>query len=496
MEKLKTMIKTKYIGWVASLGLVLGLGSCNKSLELKNPFGLTPTNSFTDLASYQRQLSGVYGAFASADYHNGYTMTTEILSDNTYETIESLVNFNQVHNWQYDAADRQRTFFTSIWRQPYNTILQANYIINGIDNVRSENERFYNRILGQALAARAIAHFDVLKGFADNLDRASTSPGIPVKTDTRITFPARASVREVYDAIYADLNRAITLLSDVDAAINTATNKGGIDVWGARAALARVALYAKDYTTATTQATAVINQFPLATRAQFPGIWNDANSAEVIWSIVNNSGDPGSPFPSAEIMSFRFNRNTFGILPAFVSTFDTTGFAATGTGRDIRFTSYFFLRNRVGGADNWALSKFRGKGTSADNLVNFKVFRVAEMYLIRAEAAALTNNATQANADLNALKAARILNWVNVTLSGAALTNEIAAERRREMCFEGHRWFDLKRTTRVVSRPVTGAGNPNTQVQTSLPSTSHRWVFPIPEVEMRANPNMTQNTGY
>jgi hypothetical protein len=85
---------------------------------------------------------------------------------------------------------------------------------------------------------------------------------------------------------------------------------------------------------------------------------------------------------------------------------------------------------------------------------------------------------------------------VNVTLSGAALTNEIAAERRREMCFEGHRWYDLKRTTRVVSRPVTGTGNANSGVQTSLPSTSHRWVFPIPEVEMRANPNMTQNTGY
>lgn len=474
------------------------LGSCNKDLDLENPYGLTPSNAFTNLASFQSQLNGVYGAFASADYHNGYTMVTEIMADNCYETSESLVNFNQVHNWLFDAADRQRTYFQSMWVTPYNAILQANTIINNIDAFKSENEKRYNRILGQALAARAIAHFDLLKGYSSIGDRNSTALGVPIKTNaTELSLPARNTIKEVYDAIYADLNRAITLLGDVDASINTSTNRGYIDIWGARSALAKVALYAKDYPTAITQATAVINQFPLATRAQFPGIWNDANAAEQIWNIQNNSGDPGSPLPSAEIMSFRANRNTFGVLPAFISTFDTTGFAATGVGRDIRFTSYFFLRNTsANGNRNWALSKFRGKGTSADNLVNFKVFRVSEMYLIRAEANALSNNAAAANTDLNALKTARIENWVSTTLSGQALIDEIAAERRRELCFEGHRWFDLKRTTRVVNRPMTNTGNANPNNQTSLPSSSHRWIWPIVEVETRANPNIQQNPGY
>lgn len=467
-------------------------------MELLNDFGLTPTNAFTDLASYGRQLSGIYNAFASPDYFNGYTMVSDILADDCYETTESLVNFNQVHNWQFDASDRQRTFFTSSWRQPYNVVLQANYIINGIDAVRSENELTYNRILGQALAARAIAHFDVLKAFSDNIDRTSTGLGIPYKTDTRITFPARLPVRQVYDSIYADLNRSIGLLGTTDISINSATNRGFIDIWGARAALAKVALYAKDYTTAIQQSSLLIAQFPLATRSNFPGIWNDSRVDEVIWAIQNNPGDPGSPFPSAELMSFRANRNTFGILPAFIATYDTTGFANTGTGRDIRFTSYYFLRNTTGGSNNWGLSKFRGKGTSADNLVNFKVFRVAEMYLIRAEANALSSpaNTVAANADLSALKTARILNYLHANLTGTALVNEIAAERRREMAFEGHRWFDLKRTVRVVNRPLTGTGNPNNNVQTNLPASSHRWVWPIPEVEMRANPQMQQNTGY
>ncbi len=481
--------------------LVLALSGCKKDLELEAPFQLTPTNAFTDLASYQRQLSGVYGAFASADYYNGYAgVTTEILTDNCYETSESLVNFNQVHNWQYDAADRQRTFFTAMFLIHYNTILQANTIINGIDAVKSENELFYNRILGQALAARAIAHFDALKGYSDHANRNSTAPGVPIKTDTKLDFPVRNTVKEVYDAIYADLNRAIQLLSNVDAAVNSASNKGFIDVWGARAALSRVALHAKDYPTAIQQSTLLINQFPLATRAQFPGIWNDGNAAEQIWNIVNNSGDAGSPFPSAEVMSFRFNRNTFGILPDLIRLYDTTGFAATGTGRDIRFTSYFYLRNTTAanGNNNWALSKFAGKGNAADNLVNYKVFRVAEQYLIRAEAYALSSPAQDGlgSADLNALKAARISNWSTVAYTGNALITEIANERRRELCFESHRWFDLKRTNKVVNRVLTGTGNPNSGVQVSLPVSSHRWVWPIPEAEIRANAAMTQNTGY
>ncbi len=142
----------KSIGFTAAFGASIFLTSCEKDLELKNEFGLTPTNAFTDLAAYSRQLSGVYGTFASPEYYNGYVMVTDILSDDCYETIESLVNFNQVHNWLYDASDRQRTFFTSMWRDPYNAVLQANYIISGIDAFKNTSEGFYNRVLGQALA--------------------------------------------------------------------------------------------------------------------------------------------------------------------------------------------------------------------------------------------------------------------------------------------------------------------------------------------------------
>lgn len=479
----------KHIFKIATSIIISGgvlLSSCNKELDLNPPYSLTTANAFNNLDDYNAALNGVYGGFASANYYNGFlSCTAEALSDNVYETIESLVNYQRVGNWEYLSNEG---YMASVWIQPYYTIRSANVIINGIDAYKNESATKYNRILGQALAARAIAHFDLLKAFANNLDRNSTDQGIPVKTSTENTFPARNSVKEVYDAIYSDLNTAIQLLGNVDRAIN-ASGRGYIDIWGARAALAKVALYAKDYPTAITQATACINQFPLSSRASFPGIWNDANNNEVIWSVQNNAGDPGSPFPSADIMSFRANRNTFGAHISLLNLYDQVN--------DIRFSTYFFIRNTSGIINNYAIQKFKGKGSASDNLVNFKVFRVAEMYLIRAEAYANTSGQeATASADLNTLKTARINAWINVVYSGAGLIAEIANERRRELCAEGHRWFDLKRTTRIISRPSAGLGNPNAQMATSLSNSSNKWVWPIPQDEILANKNMSQNAGY
>ena len=477
-------IITLVTGLIASTGM---LSSCKKNLELKAPYQLTGGNAYPNLDAYVNQLNGIYGSFASANYYNGFlSCTAECLTDNVYETVESLVNYQQVANWIYLPNEG---YMASVWAQPYNVIYQANIIINGIDAFKTEGESKYNRALGQALAARAIAHFDLLKAFAPELDRNSTKLGVTIKTTTDISFPGRNTVKEVYDAVYADLNKAITLLSNTDIVINSTSNRAYIDVYGAKAALAKVALYAKDYPTAITNASACIAQYPLASAADFPGIWNDSKVNEVIWSIQNNSGDPGSPFPSADIMSFRFDRNTFGIHPSLLGLYNQAN--------DIRFKTYFFIRNTVGGTNNYGLQKYRGKGAASDNLVNFKVFRTGEMYLIRAEAYANTaGQDANASADLNTLKTARISGWVNTAYTAAALTSAIEDERRRELAGEGQRWFDLKRTTRTINRPTAGLGNPNAQIRTALAASSPKWAWPIPESEIRANGSMKQNDGY
>lgn len=478
----------KYALSAATAGILLT--SCKKNLDLTDPFNLTVNNAYPNLDAYAAQLNGVYSGFASANYYNGFWgCTVEILSDNTYETLESLVNYQRVANWEYLSNEG---YFNSVWIQPYQVIYQANIIINGIDKYKTESEPKYNRILGQALAARAIAHFDLLRAFSNDLDRNSTNLGVVIKTNNDIASPSRSTVKEVYDAIYADLSRAITLLGTVDAAINGST-RANIDINGARAAMARVALYAKDYNTAVSNASAVINAIPLSTIANYPGIWNDANNSEVVWCIQNNSGDPGSPFPSADVMSFRFNRSTFAAHPSLTSLYDIAN--------DVRFTSFYFTRPTAGG-NTLAIQKFRGKGAASDNLTNFKVFRTSEMYLIRAEAYARLGGANEAlaTADINTLRTNRITGFTNGSWTGTALLTEIENERRRELAIEGHRWFDLKRTSRTIARPlITGANgtvNANGNVKTSLTNTSTKWVWPIPEAETRINSNIVQNPGY
>ena len=464
--------------------------SCKKDLDLIDPYNLTVASAYKNLDAYAAQLNGVYSGFASAFYYNGYWgPTTEVLSDNTYETLESLVNFQRIANWDYLSNEG---YFRDLWLQPYQVIYQANIIINGIDKFKTENEPKHNRILGQALAARAIAHFDLLRGFANNLDRNATEPGVPIRTNNEILSPSRNTVKDVYDAVYADLNRAISLLGTVDAAINGST-RAQIDINGARAAMARVALYAKDYPVAVSNASAAIGAIPIATIANYPGIWNDANNNEVIWAIQNNSGDPGSPFPSADVMSFRFNRSTFAAHPSLTSLYNVT--------TDVRFNTFYFNRPTSNG-NTRAIQKFKGKGSASDNLVNFKVFRTSEMYLIRAEAYARQGGANEALAstDINTLRTNRITGFTNGSWTGTALLSEIENERRRELAIEGHRWFDLKRTTRTIARPLisgaNGTVNANGNIKTTLASSSIKWNWPIPEAEIRINSNITQNTGY
>ncbi len=131
-----------------------------------------------------------------------------------------------------------------------------------------------------------------------------------------------------------------------------------------------------------------------------------------------------------------------------------------------------------------------------ENVVNWKVLRTGEMYLIRAEARALQGGAKEVSglADLNELRAARITGYTSAVLTGQALLDEIALERRKELLGEGHRWFDLKRTTRMINR--TDAVQ--TSTKTTLAPTAREWVWPIPQAEIDANPNIKaqQSPGY
>jgi hypothetical protein len=244
--------------------------------------------------------------------------------------------------------------------------------------------------------------------------------------------------------------------------------------------LARVYLYAKKWDSAAKYATFVINARRLATATEFPTIWQDASTREVIWSIDYQAGNAALIREIYRPVGNTPTRDEFSWLPtnAVVGLFENN---------DVRRTTYFTSR-----AGNVVPNKYFAKQTSVgnpDGVVNFKVFRTAEMYLIRAEALAMLSQPVAALADLNALRTARGASTGAET--GAGLLAAIQTERRKELFIEGHRFFDLKRTVRVVDRTPAGCTS-----FCSLPSSSRAWALPVPQTEIIANPNMQQNPGY
>lgn len=480
----------KLLKYAVASSVIFLTGACANIVNEVNPTHiLDKSNAFRTIENYEAALNGAYAQLRSVNaYGRNQSVIPDMMTDNLRESPENLPQGTRgMVDWVY-AADNDA--IANGWLGLYTIINSANVVINGIDAFTTPaNQRTANRIKGQALALRAWIHFDLLKWYANSFARNSTDPAVPIMTTVSSANPnarpPRATVREVYDRIFNDLNEALRLLGDVDRAINTATRRVNIDATAVNAMLARISLYAGLDADAIRFATAVINALPLATRAQFPAIWRDESAAEIAWAIRFNPGEGG---PALEVYSPAGNdRASFDASPELVSLYDQAN--------DIRFSSYMaagFSTRNPRPATRHIPIKYLGKGNNRDGVVDFKVLRTGEMYLIRAEARLRSGDAAGALQDLNTLRAARIQNFIPGTETGEALAQAIATERRRELFLEGHRWFDLKRTTRTINRQ--NCTPPATQC--SLAPNSPRWTWPIPTGEMDANPNMTQNPGY
>ncbi len=465
------------------VALIVSLVSCKKVLNVNPDFNLDASQLKT-VADYDFALTGAYRLFRSTSYYgatdaasNAFVCLPDMLSDNTNETGESLGNERVFSRWSYAQDESQ---IENTWIAAYRIISQANIVLGGIDNFSSTDPGTVNRIKAQSLAIRGLAHFDLMRYFVDNYDRNSTSPGIPYVTAFDYNAkPARSTVKTDYDNVEQDLKTAIALMGNMDHAINTGSSRAYIDANAINAILARVYLYSNQLDSAIKYSTLAINARPLASRTVFPDIWTDVSTTEVFWSCVFEAGQGA---PGSNVYAANTNRSQYRPNPTLVLSYDAVN--------DVRYTSYFktISSRRV-------LSKYLAKSaqlTKPDGVVNFKAFRTGEMYLIRAEAYARKGGVNEALglADLNTLRAARINGYVPVVLAGAALSSAIADERRKELICEGHRFFDLKRTNRTVSRADC------TSFCTLL-SSNRAWTWPIPQPEIDANANiLPQNPGY
>jgi hypothetical protein len=496
------MLKAIKYSLVIITAASVALQGCGKKdlIDLYPEFSLDAITNPSSIQQVEEVLLGSYAGFRSGNYYGsgsgtgaGWAMMPDVLSDNLYETIQSLANSRTMADWTYQINTGQVSTF---YQAPYQVIANANIVLRDIDKFTTPATQLRaNRLKGQAYAIRALAHFDLFRYFATKYDRNSTtdlaviySTQLIVSTDVK---PARIPNKQFYDSLFNDLSKAVSLLSNVDQPVNPAAGltRPYIDLAVTYAIQARAYLYAGMWAEAEAAASSAIALRPLVVLNQnaFSGMYNQTAVGEMIWNVQFESGQSGPTF----LVYFATNSRSYFRPALEIAT--TDGASGLIRSNDIRYAAYF---STVSGG--LAVTKYKGKAAVSDGNANFIVFHTGELYLIRAEARARNNKEGLGLDDLNALRAARIAGYVPaVGLTGALLLDAIANERRRELVAEGHRFFDLKRTTRSITRGSTCG---NTAISPSgdctLLPTDREWTLPIPEAVRNANPNNAQNPGY
>lgn len=349
------------------------------------------------------------------------------------------------------------------WNDSYHQIYCANAIIEGCQQSVSLQEPYKTQFTGEAYFIRALLHFYLVNLYND-------VPYIATTDYQQNRLASRMPKTLVYEQVVSDLLQAIEMLSTSYLTPDRVRpNKAT-----AKAFLARVYLYQENWLQAETLATEVINTTDYVWETDIDKIFLKESTA-TIWQfspkMEGNNADEASVFI--------FNDGP----PPFVGL--SPGLATAFQPEDLRKSHW--INTITDGTSIWYHAhKYKQNTNTGTSLEYSVVFRLAEQYLIRAEARLKQGNEIGAKSDVNLIRnTAGLPDTPAVT--EAAIFNDIMLQRRLEFFTEySHRFFDLKRTGQLnaVLTPVKPGWN----------NTDAHW--PIPETELLANPNMTQNPGY
>lgn len=473
--------------------VALSFGSCKKDFLEINPEQQTDVNMVVvDLPSTRAAVMGTYSLLQSAAYYGrSLVVLPEVMSDNLYISRR---NSNRYTSYdQYITTVNDGTASGS-WNTLYKTIVNANIIISkGEQLVVPETESGeMKHLIGEAYTLRALAHFDLLRLYAApyNASADASHIGIPVviKSGTSkedVISPKRNTVKEGYTQLVSDLQKAITLLPAAAPIGFSASNRGHIAHYAAKALLSRVYLYMGDWVNAEALATEVINsnKYTLLSNANYvTGSTNfrTQNNSEAIFEVQYTLTDN---LAQDALSSFLLQGASYGDGLATDDLYNL--YKSTDVRRGFMTKS---KRSGSGGEDPaFVITKYNNISTYEEGV---KVIRLSEVYLIRAEARAKQGKDGLAAADLDVVAKRADTTKPTTTETGTALQNLILVENRKEFAFEGHRLFDLTRNKAGFVKYRTGG------ITIPVANTSLKTVLPIPLAEMNANPNMEQNQGY
>jgi hypothetical protein len=444
--------------------LLLSLNKCKKFVDIAPPITqLTTSNVFTNDATATSALKGVYEQMSETpSFINGYLTICAGLSA---DELATGINPSFIEFYQNSITPANSIVKIQIWSYAYSFIYQSNAIIEGLNKAVGVSDVTKQQLIREAKFIRSICYFYLINLFGD----------VPLITATNYqinSVSSRTPVSEIYQFIINDLKDSQNL--PIDYSVSNG-ERVRVNQWAATALLARVYLYLNDWVNAEAQSTAIINNRTLYNLSPNLDSVFLKNSREAIWQILpvtpNINTNEGSYFgTTAGIPMFGYLTNTL------IKSFDSA---------DNRKAKWVRLYT-VSGQQYYLPYKYKISNASSISEY-YMVLRLAEQYLIRAEARAQQNNLQGAQTDLNTIRTrAGLPN--TIANNKASLLLAIEHERQIELFAElGHRWLDLKRTNRANT--ILGAIKGSTwQPRDTL--------YPIPITEIQNNSNLTQNPGY
>lgn len=444
----------KKIQYILLTALSLSTVSCSDFLDQKPDNYISDAAVIKTLSSAKAALNGAYHDLASTSYYGGvyFDAGVNLAADNVTWT-GSLNYYYDFDTHQYSAENQLLSY---AWYAIYATVNQTNQVIDKVMVLNDGSESERRRIIAEATVIRSLAFFDLARtwGNIPVVKQATSSP-------TQFDGVKQTKAKDVYQLVVDDVLAIYNDLSESSDRVHVTRS-------AADAFLARVYLYLEQWDKAEQYASKVIDNgnYALGT---IQDLIDNKETAESIWELAYSSSftnqqstywrspDQGGRHewgPSKELVQLLADPTVGGDRKAFYQDFSSA-----------QVPDYY-------------VGTLYHRSTLDDDVI---IFRLAEQYLIRAEARANQQNVSGALSDLNIIRHRANVSEITDVASTQELINLIADERRVELALEPHRWFDLIRTGKAES--VLGIK-------------TYQTIFPIPYNDIQADKDLVQNDNY
>jgi len=457
---------------VAGLALIASsLSSCQKLIEIPNPpSAITQDEQYADSLTTLSAVTGVYALNSGNGFAYSNVQFTFLPGLSADEITYVPVNdYQQFYNYSLTPLNSGAA---NLWNYMYQSMYQVNAVLGGVANSNTLSASFKKQITGEMETVRALYYFSLVNFYG----------AVPLITTTdqnaTVSLP-RTPAAAVYNQIMADLTDARKKLTA------TYPSAGHLrpNLYTATALQAKVNLYLSNWQNAYNEADSVIRLSGCSlVQTGLNKVFLDG-STEAIWQIPGAQAF-GSGVPDA----VAFIPSSSGSYPNYIITpFLLNAFEAG----DQRLVNWTASKVRVVNGVNqtqYYPYKYKNRLSSVTPAEDQMVLRLAEVYLIRAEAAAHLNNLTQALADVNIIRSRAGLPASTASASSQpAVLTAILKERQTEMfCEWANRWYDLKRTGTAAA--ILGAEKTG--------YTDNAALYPVPQPQILLNSQLSQNPGY